>query len=161
MASPLVYVDADGCPVKEETIAAAHAFGLRAVFVSSQGHPRLEGRQGVELVAAGSEFQAADTLILQRISPGDVLVTSDLELARDALKKGAQVCGPKGALGASTIGDALELRDLYRGVRERGKESPERRARKGFSDKARSKFKAELNGMLGKAVGEGKNSGPL
>lgn len=145
-----MHVDADGCPVKEEVIEVARRNGWRAVFVSAQDHPRLAGRQGVEVLKAAPSFQAADRMLIRMLGPGGVLVTGDLELAREALAAGALVCGFRGPLTAANIGEALARRDLYATAREHGALESGRGGRGAFSKEDRSRFKAALHGMLGK-----------
>ncbi len=115
-----VYVDADGCPVKDEVYRVARRYGLK-VWVVSNRPLRVPMEDGIYPVAVGGAFDAADDWIEERIGEDDIAVTADLPLAARCLKKGAAVLGPKGQVhDESTIGDALASRELMDQLRQMG-----------------------------------------
>ena len=90
-----VFVDADGCPVKDETyrVAKRHALVVHVVanaWISTPSDPNVR----LEKVSGG--FDAADDWIAERAGPGDIVVTCDILLAARCLKKGAAVVGTTG-----------------------------------------------------------------
>ena len=115
-----IYVDADACPVKEETVRVAERHGLTVHIVSNSGvrgpdHPLVR-----RVLVPGSP-DAADDWIAERIGPGDICVTQDIPLAARCLEKGAKAIGPTGRpFTESSIGMALAMRDLARHRRELG-----------------------------------------
>ena len=111
-SAPVLYVDADGCPFKEEIIAVAHALRILVVFACAQPHPRLAGREGVEVLDVGDEFQAADERILALLKSGDAVASGDLALARAVLERGAHAIGWRGIFTSHNISEALARRDL-------------------------------------------------
>jgi uncharacterized protein len=113
----MIYVDADACPVKAETLRVAERHGVRVAIVSNGGirpdpHPLAQ----TVIVPEGPD--AADIWIAERIGPGDVCVTADTPLAARCLAAGARVLRPNGeAFTADNIGAALALRDLAADLR--------------------------------------------
>jgi uncharacterized protein YaiI (UPF0178 family) len=115
----IVYIDADACPVKEETYRVAKRYSLR-VIVAAKAPQRVPGGGSVELVVRPG-FGEVDDWIAEQAGPGDAVVTSDIPLAARCLSKGAVVIGPKGDLFTdSTIGDALAMRELKDYLRQSG-----------------------------------------
>jgi uncharacterized protein YaiI (UPF0178 family) len=116
---PLIYVDADACPVKAEVFKVAGRYGLRVVVVANQIQ-QIPKSPTIELVVVPG-FGAVDDYIAETIGPGDLAVTSDVPLAARCVAKGAEVIDPKGrVLSAETIGEAVAVRDLMADLREAG-----------------------------------------
>ncbi|MCB9026361.1 MAG: YaiI/YqxD family protein [Bdellovibrionaceae bacterium] len=115
-----IYIDADGCAVKEETYKVAARYQLKVFVVANQNLQIPLNKDIVMKVVSGS-FDAADDWIAENIQRGDVLVTSDLILADRCIKKGARVLGPKGReLDEENIGEALASRELSAHLRDLG-----------------------------------------
>jgi uncharacterized protein YaiI (UPF0178 family) len=115
-----LYIDADACPVKEETYKVALRYGLRTVVVSNSFMqiPRspLIARQ---IVAAGAD--AADDFIAEQVLAGDVVITNDIPLAARVLAKQAHAIAPHGrAFTPDSIGMALAQRNLMEHIRSTG-----------------------------------------
>jgi hypothetical protein len=75
-----VFIDADACPVKDETYRVAQRNGLKTYVVANSfmmipTHPLIER----VVVEAGPDV--ADDWIAERVSPGDVVITNDIPLA--------------------------------------------------------------------------------
>ncbi|MHB8765078.1 MAG: YaiI/YqxD family protein [Deferrisomatales bacterium] len=115
-----VYVDADGCPVKDEIYRVALRYGL-TVYVVSNRPVRVPLQTGVHPVVVGGSFDAADDWIAERIGQGDLAITSDLLLAKRCIESGAAVLGPKGQVhDENSIGGALAARELMDQLRQMG-----------------------------------------
>ncbi|MCA9513438.1 MAG: YaiI/YqxD family protein [Myxococcales bacterium] len=115
-----VYIDADACPVKDETyrVALRHGFPVWVVANQYIQTPR-EG--DVKLVTVKRGEDSADDWIAERAGPGDIVITADIPLASRALARGARVLGPRGReFDAEGIGDALASRELSSQLREMG-----------------------------------------
>ena len=116
----MIYIDADGCPVKNEVYRVAKRFGLKVYLVSNS---RMEIPQGelFELVIVKEGFNAADDWIVEQVRDKDVVVSSDIPLAARCLEKGARVIDSKGRIfSKETIGDALANRELMAYLRDMG-----------------------------------------
>ena len=119
---PRILVDADSCPVKEETYRVAKRYGLHVVLVSAQWlrvppEPWLK----LEVVKDEGQLDAADDRIVDVAEPGDIVVTEDILLAGRCLEEGAQVLSPRGRVFTeASIDEAIATRELMAGLRESG-----------------------------------------
>ena len=119
-AAPHLYVDADACPVKAETVKVAERHGLAVVFVTNAwlAVPRAP-RVRVQVVTGA--FDAADDWIVEQVQRDDVVVTADIPLASRCLQLGARVLGPTGKpFTGDNIGNALATRELMADLRAYG-----------------------------------------
>jgi len=115
-----IYVDADGCPVKQEVYRVATRYGLKVILVAN-ARMRVPDSDSVELVLVGDDLDAADNWIVEHAAENDIVVTGDIPLAHRCLKQGARVLGPRGRVFTEdSIGSALATRDLLAYLRELG-----------------------------------------
>ena len=124
-----ILVDADACPVKDETyrVAARHALPVTVVANSGFRVPmdRLpDGTRAVTPVIVSDGFDAADDHIVELaerlVGEGvrTIVVTSDIPLADRALKVGAVALKPTGReWDAGNIGGALATRAIMQDLR--------------------------------------------
>lgn len=143
-----VFIDADACPVTREAIALARRHGLRAVVVanSTQNLERYASRSGVEAVQVSSGRDAADFAVVERLQPGDVVVTQDIGLAAMAIGRGAGALSPRGRIfHLATIDAELAVRHAEAKLRRAG-------GRHGgppkFDDEDREHFGEQLERLL-------------
>ncbi len=117
---PRIFVDADGCAVKEEIYKVAERYQLKVVLVANKPlkiplDPRIE----MQVVSGG--FDAADDWIFENISVGDIAITADILLADRCVRKGARVLGPKGKeFTEDNVGSAVANRELMTNLRHMG-----------------------------------------
>ena len=78
-----ILVDADGCPVVEETIRTAKRFSLPVLLVCDTSHEMQ--RQGAETLIVSKGADSADFALVGRAKRGDIVVTQDYGLAAMAL----------------------------------------------------------------------------
>ena len=132
-----IYVDADACPVKDETLRVAARHGLKTYLVSDGGiRPRNDPLVELVIVAQGAD--AADTWIAEHIRKSDICVTNDIPLAAACLERGALAIKPNGEpFTENGIGMALANRELMQGLRESGEITG---GPKPFSKSDRSEF---------------------
>lgn len=116
-SDPIIYVDADACPVKTEVERVGTRHRARMVIVSNGGiRPSQNPLMQSVIVSAGAD--EADRWIAERAGPGDVVVTSDIPLAAKCVAAGAQVLRHDGSeLTEANIGSVLATRDLMADVR--------------------------------------------
>lgn len=140
-----LFVDGDACPVKEEACRVAARYGLAVFIVSNQGTRQNFGAH-VKGIMVGAEFDAADNWIVENCAAGDIVVTSDIQLAARCLKKAAQALNPTGKpFTTENIGSALAMRELSAYLREAGEikgHNPN------FSKQDRSQFLQALDRMM-------------
>ena len=139
-----VFIDADGCPVKEETYKVAARYQLRVIVVAN--HNLITPGGLVESLLAPPGPDAADDLIAERAEKGDIVITADILLADRCVKRGARVLSPKGEeFTEDSIGSAVSDRELMKSLREigavRGGPAP-------FEKKDRSRFLGKLDQIV-------------
>ena len=146
--SPAIYVDADACPVKEETYRVADRHGLPVVLVANSWmRTPLHGR--VELVVVEGGLDVADDWIVDRAGEGDIVVTADIPLAARCLERAALAVSPTGRRFTDEgIGDALATREMLSELREAGVVTG---GPAPFSKKDRSRFLQELEAAVREA----------
>ncbi|OSN06971.1 hypothetical protein AU512_03975 [Lonsdalea iberica] len=118
----VIWVDADACPVviKEVLYRAAERTATTVTFVANQPlkvptSPHLRTLR----VAAG--FDVADNEIVRRVTPGDLVITSDIPLASEVLEKQGEALNPRGErYTPDTIRERLTLRDFMDTLRSSG-----------------------------------------
>lgn len=115
-----IYVDADGCPVKDEVYRIARRHKLPVVLVANQWM-RLPELSFVSLEVVQSGPDEADDWIVEQAVALDVAVTTDIPLAARLIAKGVRVVGPRGReFTEDQIGDALAKREISSHLREAG-----------------------------------------
>ena len=115
-----IFVDADGCPVKDEVYRVALRHGLE-VLVVANSNLRVPARDSIRTVVVGGGFDAVDDWIAKEVRAGDVVVTADIPLADRCLKRRARTINPKGkVLTEDSIGEAMAGRELLALLRETG-----------------------------------------
>ncbi|MDO8964816.1 MAG: YaiI/YqxD family protein [Coriobacteriia bacterium] len=118
-----VFIDADACPVTREAISVARSHGLSVVLVGNgtQSFDKHLHRNGVEAIQVGQGRDSADFAIVERLSPGDVVVTQDIGVAAMALGRGAGALSPRGRIfWMATIDAEMEVRHAEQRHRRSG-----------------------------------------
>jgi uncharacterized protein len=115
-----IFIDADACPVKDETYKVAARYRLK-VFVVSNSFIQIPQSTLIErrIVDAGPDV--ADDWIAEQTEPGDIIVTNDIPLADRVLKAGGAAIAPNGrAFTPDSIGQALAQRSIMEHIRSTG-----------------------------------------
>ena len=115
-----VYIDADACPVKDETYRVARRYGLHVTVVANSWmRTPMDDRIRIEVV--GRDMDAADDWIAERVAPNDIVITADVPLAARCVEAGALVLSPTGRpFTEDNVADALATRDLLTELRSGG-----------------------------------------
>jgi uncharacterized protein YaiI (UPF0178 family) len=143
--APVIYVDADACPVKEEVERVAERHGLAVWMVSNGGiRPSRNPLIRNKLVPEGPD--AADDWIAETCEPKDIVITRDIPLADRCVKRGAAVIDHGGKVfDEQSIGMALATRDLMTQLRDTGTITGGGRS---FTKQDRSRFLSELETIV-------------
>ena len=149
---PGIFVDADACPVKEEVYRVAQRYGIKVTLVSN-AWLRAPKEEWLELVIVDGELDAADSWIIEHVAKNDIVVSADIPLASECLKKGARVLGPRGRpFTEDSIGAALATRELMSHLRDMGEMTG---GPPPFEKRDRSEFLQALDRMI-QAIRRGK-----
>ena len=149
MPDPIIYVDADACPVKAEAEKVADRLGLVVTFVSNGGL-RPSRNPMVRHVVVSKGADAADDWIVEHARANDIVVTADIPLAARTVAIGAHVLGVTGKpFTPDTIGMAVAMRDLKQHLRETGESKGYNAS---FTPQDRSRFLGALDQMARRAL---------
>lgn len=140
-----LYVDADGCAVKEEVYRVARRCQLKVILVANKPLT-FPPESWIEMVVVPGGLDSADDWIAEAISKGDIVVTADIPLADRCLKKGARALGPKGhEFTEDNIGSSLASRELMSHLRGIGEKTGGPSA---MAPKDRSNFLSNLDRII-------------
>lgn len=116
----VLFIDADGCPVKNEAYKVATRYQLK-VFVVANKPIKVPFDPLIEMKTVSGGFDAADDWIVENTTAGDIVVTSDILLAERCVKKQVRALGPKGLEWTEdNIGGAVAGRELMQNLRHMG-----------------------------------------
>src|ERR1700712_4568278 len=113
-----IYIDADACPVKDETYRVAARYGLHVTVVANSflNVPR---EPWIERIVVGGAPDAAGDWIAERAGPDAIVIPADVPLASRCVKAGAAVLAPTGkAFTDASVGMAHATRNLMQDLRE-------------------------------------------
>ena len=103
-----ILIDADGCPVVDLTLQIAKQFGVPVIILCDTSH-QIE-REGAQTMVFDKGIDSVDFALVNRVKPGDVVVTQDYGLASMCLAKCARVLNQNGLEYTADNIDALMLR---------------------------------------------------
>lgn len=155
-----LFIDADACPVTREALDCARRAGVPVIIAGNStqnlgrhvraGDPRRpeDARRGfwVDVLDVSVGADSVDFAIVERLCPGDVVVTQDIGLASMALGRRAAAIGVRGhVFRRETIDFELLVRHEEKRVRRAGGRTKGPAA---FSPEDRRRFKERLSEML-------------
>ena len=144
-----IYIDADACPVREETYKVARRHAV-PVTVVSNSFLRVPPEPLIKFVAVSDNFDAADDYIAERADALTIVITSDILLAERCLKANAAVLASNGkAFTKDSIGGAIATRAIKADLRA-GADMPNIGGPPPFTHKDRSKFLESLHKTIEK-----------
>lgn len=103
-----VLIDADGCPVVNLTLQIAKQFGIPVVILCDTSH-QIE-HEGVQTLVFDKGADSVDFALVNRVKPGDIVVTQDYGLASMCLARCAKVLNQNGLEYTADNMDTLLLR---------------------------------------------------
>jgi uncharacterized protein YaiI (UPF0178 family) len=117
-----IWVDADACPkaIKEVLYRAADRRQVPMTLIANQ-FLRTPPSKFIRTVQVEGGFDVADDAIVDRMSPGDLVVTQDIPLANEVIDKGGSALNPRGTVYTrENIKDHLSRRDMLDELRGSG-----------------------------------------
>jgi len=117
-----IWVDADACPavIKEILFRAAERTQVTVTLVANK-LIRVPASQFIRTLRVQSGFDVADNEIVNRVSAGDLVITSDIPLAAEVIEKNAFALSPRGELySMDNIRERLNMRDFMDTLRASG-----------------------------------------
>ncbi|MGJ8560583.1 MAG: YaiI/YqxD family protein [Litorimonas sp.] len=113
-----IYIDADACPVRDETYKIGRRHNV-PVTVVANSYIRTPREPSIEFQMVTDSFDAADDWIAERANANAIVITSDILLAERCLKAGARVLGSNGKeMDNDTIGSQLAVRAIMTDLRD-------------------------------------------
>lgn len=114
-----ICIDADGCPVVDETVRIAHKYGIECIILCDTSH-RIE-RENVRTIVVDKGADSVDLRLVNLLEKGDIAVTQDYGLAALCLGKGAFALDQNGReYTADNISSLLEFRAISKKIRRSG-----------------------------------------
>lgn len=148
--SMTVWVDADSCPVavKEILFKAAKRAEMETILVANH-YMQVPPSPWIQLLQVESGFDKADDYIVEKVLPGDLVVTGDIPLASEIIAKQALVINSRGeALDKQNIGARLNMRDFMETMRSSGEQTG---GPKAFSQRDKQNFANALDRYIAKS----------
>jgi uncharacterized protein len=149
-----IWVDADACPavIKEILFRAARRTGVTLTLVANHAM-RFPPSPHIRFLHVPPGLDVADNEIVQRLAPGDLVITADIPLAAQVIEKGGHALNPRGELyDPGTIGERLAIRDFMDSLRGSGIETGGPSA---LSQSDRQAFSNRLDQFLARALKPG------
>lgn len=114
-----ILIDADGCPVVDETIRLAKEFGVECLILCDSAH--YFNREGARTMTFSKGADSVDFALVNLVQPGDIVITQDYGLAAMCLARRAFALNQNGLRYTEDNIDALLLaRHTARKIRNAG-----------------------------------------
>ena len=89
-----IFIDADGCPVVNETVQLCREYGRECIIICDTSH--CIERDGAKTVVVEKGSDSVDFRLVNMLLPYDVAITQDYALAAMCLAKGARIINQNG-----------------------------------------------------------------
>ena len=114
-----VLIDADACPVVDIAVKLCRQYRMDCVLLCDTAHEMR--REGVQTLIFDKGADSVDFALVNRVSPGDIVITQDYGLASMCLAKNARVLHQDGwAYTQDNISGLLEQRHAAKQFRRAG-----------------------------------------
>lgn len=140
-------IDADSCPreIRRIIMKAGAGNSLETMFVANRRIPDL--LPPATAVEVDGSTGAADRYILEQALPEDLVVTRDIPLAAELVRRGITVINDRGGkFTEETVGERLSIRNHMKNLREAGAVPP--LEGKSFGSKEKKRFADTFNREL-------------
>lgn len=89
-----ILIDADGCPVVDQSVAIAREFGLECIIMCDTAHHF--SKDGATTMVFSKGADSVDFALVNLIKTGDIVITQDYGLAAMCLARRARVLSQDG-----------------------------------------------------------------
>ena len=114
-----ILIDADWCPVVNETIKVAHKFNLESIIFCDTSHNFDE--KNIKVIVVSKGIDAVDFAILNNIEKGDIVITQDYGLASLVLSRNSYAINQSGMVYTNeNIDELLYSRYISKKMRNSG-----------------------------------------
>ena len=114
-----ILIDADGCPVVNETIKVAHKFNLESIIFCDTSHNF--DQKNVKVIVVSKGIDAVDFAILNNIEKEDIVITQDYGLASLVLSRNSYAINQSGMVYTNeNIDELLYSRYISKKMRNSG-----------------------------------------
>ena len=142
-----IWIDADACPkvIKETVYKFSVRLNIPIVLVAN-AYMNIPHHELISFVKVESGDDVADMYIVENCNEVDLVITADIPLAAEVVKKGAQAINPRGELyDEDSIGERLSMRNFMKDLRDGGLVTggPD-----SFGPKDKANFSNTLNKLL-------------
>lgn len=111
-----IWIDGDACPkaVKELIFKVSLRLNICVILVANSYH-NIPQSTLIKLAVVDKGFDAADKHIINLVEIHDIVITADIPLAAEVLKKKAKALNPRGEIYCeNTIGSILSMRNFMK-----------------------------------------------
>lgn len=146
-----IWVDADACPkvIKEILFRASERTQTEVILVANQYMPTPPSPL-IRAIQVAAGFDVADNTIVQKLEPGDLVITADIPLAAEVIEKGGHALNPRGEMySRENIRQRLSMRDFMDTLRSSGIDTGGPPA---LNQQDRQQFANKLDRFLAKAA---------
>jgi uncharacterized protein YaiI (UPF0178 family) len=122
VAGPQIWVDGDACPgvIKDILFRAAERAHVHVALVANQWL-RCPPSRYIRALQVQGGFDVADSEIVERMQPGDLVVTQDIPLAARVIEKGGVAVNPRGErYTPDNMAERLSMRNFMEELRGAG-----------------------------------------
>lgn len=122
VAGPQIWVDGDACPgvIKDILFRAAERAHVHVTLVANQWL-RCPPSRYIRALQVQGGFDVADSEIVERMQPGDLVVTQDIPLAARVIEKGGVAVNPRGErYTPDNMAERLSMRNFMEELRGAG-----------------------------------------
>lgn len=89
-----VFIDADGCPVVNETVELCREYKKECIIICDTSH-NIE-KNGAQTIVTSKGADSTDFRLVNMLSKGDIAITQDYALAAMSLSRGSRVINQNG-----------------------------------------------------------------
>ena len=117
-----IWLDGDACPTAIKTILFRAVIRTHTtLYIVANHFPSAPPSPFIKKIQVPMGFDAADNQIIERMAPGDLVITADIPLADAVVFKGGKALNPRGELYCpKNIKQHLATRNLNESLRSSG-----------------------------------------